>query len=320
MTKFGYHCSHEQFGPRDLLDRVTEAEQAGFTCASASDHFHPWSGRQAQSGFVWSWLGAAMDRTQLPFRTVSAPGYRYHPAILAQAGATLSAMYPERLWMALGTGQRLNEAITGVPWPEKQERQALLEECVSVIRALWAGETVTHLGRVTVQEAKLYTRPDRPPLVIGAATTPATARGLGRWADGMITLAGGPVEQLRRNIDAFREGGGGGKPVLVQAKLAWGPDEAALREDAFRQWGTNLLQGQVVWEIPTPQMFEEATALLGPEDLDQTVRVSTDLHQHAAWLDEYAGCGVDELILHNVASNQAAFIEAFGARVLPQLR
>lgn len=320
MTRFGFHCSHEQFGPRDLLDRVVEAEQAGFDCATASDHFHPWSERQGQSSFVWSWLGAAMERTCLPFRTVSAPGYRYHPAVLAQAGATLAVLYPDRLWMALGTGQRLNEAITGLPWPQKQERQALLRECVDIMRALWAGETVTHLGRVTVQEATLFTRPERAPLAIGAATTPGTARWLGSWADGMITLAGGPPDRLRAIIEAFREGGGAGKPVLAQAKLAWGTEEAEVRADAFRQWGTNLLQGQVVWEIPTPRQFDEVAELLGPDDLDATVRVSTDLHQHAAWLDEYAEAGADELILHNVASNQAAFIEAFGSRVLPQLR
>jgi G6PDH family F420-dependent oxidoreductase len=191
MTRIGYHCSHEQFSPRALLDLVVQAERAGFACASASDHFHPWSERQGQSGFVWSWLGAAMERTSLPFRTVSAPGYRYHPAILAQAGATLSAMYPDRLWIAAGTGQRLNESITGVAWPQKGERQALLLECVQVMRALWAGETVTHLGRITVQDATLFTRPESPPLAIGAATTPETARWLGTWADGMITLAGG---------------------------------------------------------------------------------------------------------------------------------
>ena len=320
MTRYGYHCSHEQFEPRDLLERVLEAEQAGFSCVSASDHFHPWSERQGQAGFVWSWLGAAMERTRLPFRTVSAPGYRYHPAILAQAGATLCTMYPDRLWMALGTGQRLNEAITGVAWPQKEERKALLGECVDIMRALWAGETVTHLGRVIVQDAKLYTRPARPPLVLGAATTPETARWLGGWADGMITLAGGRPEQLRRITEAFRDGGGGSKPVLAQVKLAWGTDERQLRDDSFRQWGTNLVQGQVVWEIPTPRQFEEMAERLGPEDLDSSVRVSTDLHQHAAWLSEYAEQGIDELILHNVASNQAAFVEAFGTHVLPQLR
>jgi len=320
MTSYGYHCSHEQFGPRELLDRIVEADQAGFTRASASDHFHPWSERQGQSGFVWSWLGAAMERTRLPFRTVSAPGYRYHPAILAQAGATLATMYPDRLWMALGTGQRLNEAITGGPWPQKQERQALLRECVDIMRALWAGETVTHVGRVTVQDAKLYTRPEQPPLAVGAAITPATARWLGTWADGMITLAGGPPDRLREIVEAFREGGGEHKPVLAQAKLAWGTSESKLREDAFCQWGTNLLQGQVAWEIPTPRGFDEVAALLSPGNLDATVRVSTDLHQHAAWLNDYAATGVNELILHNVGSNQQAFIAAFGSDVLPQLR
>ena len=261
-----------------------------------------------------------MERTRVPFRTVSAPGYRYHPAILAQAGATLATMYPGRLWMALGTGQRLNEAIVGQPWPKKDERRALLLECVAIMRALWAGETVTHLGRVTVQEAKLYTRPERPPLAVGAATTPDTARWLGTWADGMTTLAGGPPATLRAIVDAFRESGGEGKPVLAQAKLAWGPDERKLRKDAFQQWGTNLIQGQIVWEVPTPAQFDEVAALLGPEDLDRTVRVSTDLQRHVAWLEEYAGTGVDELLLHNVSSNQASFIEAFGAHVLPQLK
>jgi len=320
MAQIGYHCSHEQFSPTDLLAHVRAAETAGFACASASDHFHPWSERQGWSSFVWSWLGAAMERTRLPFRTVSAPGYRYHPAILAQAGATLSFMYPERLWMTLGTGQRLNEAITGVPWPQKAERNAQLKECVDIIRALWAGETVTHIGRVRVQEAKLYTRPTVAPLIIGAATTPETARWLGGWADALLTLGGGPVETLREIVEAYREGGGADKPVIVQCKLAWGPDEAALRADAFRQWGTNLIQGQAVWEIPTPRMFEEVTALLGPEDLDTSVRVSTDLGRHAAWLAEYAGIGVSELILHNVATNQAEFIDAFGAHVLPRLQ
>jgi coenzyme F420-dependent glucose-6-phosphate dehydrogenase len=297
------------------------AEVVGFACASASDHFHPWSERQGQSGFVWSCLGAAIDRAN------AAPvSHRIGARLLlssrdpAQAGATLCAMYPDRLWMAVGTGQRLNEAIVGIAWRQKQERQARVLECVEITRALWSGETVTHIGRVTVQEARLFSLPERAPLTIGAPTTPETARWLGGWAGGMITLAGGPVEQLRMIVDAFCEGGGEGKPVLAQAKLAWGPDEEELREDPFRQWGTNLIQGQVMWEIPTPQQFEEATALLGSEDLDNTVRVSTGLNQHAEWLSTYAEAGVDELILHNVASNQAAFIESFGAQVLAQLR
>jgi probable non-F420 flavinoid oxidoreductase len=320
MTAFGFHASHEQFDPRELLACVQLAEQAGFAFATASDHFHPWSEDQGQSGFVWSWLGAAMQTTGLRFRTVSAPGWRYHPAILAQAGATLSVMFPDRLWMSLGSGQALNEGITALNWVHKPERNARLKECADVMRALWAGETVSHHGRIVIEDAKLYTRPERPPLIVGAAVSVDTARWVGGWADALITVAGGPVESLRRVVDAFREGGGEGKPVLAQLKLAWGPDEAAIREDAFRQWRTNLFEGDVLWEIRTPKQFEQAAAFVRPEDLDKSVRVSSDLDRHAAWIRDYLAVGIDELSLHNVATNQRAFLEAFGERVLPQLR
>ena len=189
MTIFGYHASHEQFDPSELLACVRLAEQAGFAGASASDHFHPWSERQGSSGFVWSWLGAAMETTRLSYGTVSAPGWRYHPAILAQAGATLSFMYPDRLWMALGSGQALNEGVTGLNWPPKPERNARLRECVDVMRALWDGETVTHRGRIVVEEAKLYVRPDRPPRVVGTGRFSSVPRS--RRADsGSITRIG----------------------------------------------------------------------------------------------------------------------------------
>jgi coenzyme F420-dependent glucose-6-phosphate dehydrogenase len=149
MTRFGYHVSHEQFAPSDLLQWTKRAEEAGFDCAMSSDHFHPWSERQGQSGFAWSWLGAAMEATNLPFGIISAPGYRYHPAVIAQGAATLAQMYPDRLWLAFGSGEAINEYITGAAWPDKHERNARLLECAQIIRALLAGETVTHRGRVT---------------------------------------------------------------------------------------------------------------------------------------------------------------------------
>ena len=179
MPRIGYHASHEQFAPSELLRLVGLAERAGFDCAMSSDHFRPWGTAQGQSGFAWSWLGAALQATRLPFGVISAPGYRYHPAILAQAAATLAEMFPGRLWLALGSGQRLNEDLTGVAWPDKPERNARLRECADVVRALLAGETVTHRGRVTVVEAKLYSRPERPPPLLGAAVTEATAEQVG---------------------------------------------------------------------------------------------------------------------------------------------
>ena len=157
---FGYHGSHEQHAPSKLLEYVRLAEQAGFTAAMCSDHFHPWIERQGQSGFTWSWLGAALQATRLTFGCVNAPGWRYHPAIIAQAVATLCEMYPERFWLAVGSGEALNEHITGERWPVKSERDERLIECVTVMRKLWAGETVTHHGRIVVEEAKLYTLPE----------------------------------------------------------------------------------------------------------------------------------------------------------------
>src|SRR3954452_17327253 len=141
MVRIGFHASHEQFPPSELLALVKGAETAGFNCAMSSDHFRPWGPAQGQSGFAWSWLGAALEATSLPFGVISAPGYRYHPAIIAQAAATLSEMFPRRLWLALGSGQRLNEDLTGLPWPEKAERYHRLQECALVIAALLRGET-----------------------------------------------------------------------------------------------------------------------------------------------------------------------------------
>lgn len=319
MTTFGYHASHEQFDARELLACVRLAEQAGFAGVSASDHMHPWSERQGNSGFVWSWLGAAMETTRLTYGTVSAPGWRYHPAVLAQAGATLALMYPGRLWMALGSGQALNEGVTGLNWPPKAERNARLRECVDVMRALWAGETVTHHGRIVVEEAKLFVRPEKAPRVVGAAVTPATAKWLGSWADALITVATGSRDELLRIVDAFREGGGEGKPLCVQAKIAWDRDEAAARAGALDQWGTNVLMGDAAWELRTPAQFELATSFVDEGDMDRAVLVSADLGRHAAWLNELSSMGVDEVYVHNVCRNQQAFIEAFGERVLRQL-
>ena len=321
MTRIGYHNSHEQFAPGRLLECARIADAAGFSVASASDHFHPWSTtEQGQSGFLWSWLGAAMEATSIEFRSVSCPGWRYHPAILAQAGATLTAMYPGRLWMTLGSGQLLNEGIAGVNWPAKDERNAHLKECVDVIRALWAGETVTHRGRITVEEAYLYTRPETPPLIIGAAVSTATARWLGSWADALITVGSANRDNVRAVVDAFREGGGEGKPVCIQAKIAWDDTHEKALDGAWREWRTNVLCGNVPWEIRTPQQFEDATAHVRPEDVAEAVVVSDSLAEHAERLNDFVEMGAAEIYVHNVAPNQEAFLEAFGAHVLPQLK
>lgn len=318
MTAIGYHASHEQFPPSELLALVKRAESAGFTSAKSSDHFHPWSERQGQSGFAWAWLGAAMQSSSLPFGVISTPGWRYHPAVLAQAAATIGEMFPGRLWLALGSGEAINEAMTGATWPDKPERNLRLDECVNIIRALFAGESVTHRGRVQVVEAKLYTRASVPIPLFGAAATPDTAAWAGQWADGLLTT-GGNIESVRQILDAFHDNGGAGKPVHVQHALSWAPSEAEALASAIDQWGPLCAGGDLNWNLSRPADFDRIGRLVGEEAIRKSVAVSADPGQHAEWIADLMALGVAAVHLHCVGRNQEEFIDCFGARVLPQL-
>lgn len=319
MAEFGYHASHEQFAPSELLAWAGRAQGAGFDAAMCSDHFHPWSEAQGQSGHAWSWLGAALAVTRLPFGLVTSPAGRYHPAVVAQAAATLLELFPDRLWMAAGSGEALNEAITGAPWPPKPERNRRLREAVEVMRALWAGEEVSHDGAVTVHRARLYTRPPRPPPVLVAALSADTARWGAAWADGLITTSQPPAA-LQAVVDAFREGGGEGKPMYLQVKLSYAASEVEALDGAWRQWRTNVLGRAASEDLCTPAQYEALARAVRPEDLRAHVRISADPARHAAWLQEDLALGFERLYLHNVNRAQARFIDDFGARVLPRLR
>lgn len=320
MAHIGYHASHEQFKPSELLRYVQLAELAGFSHVLSSDHFHPWSEDQGQSGFAWSWLGAAMQATpKLSYRVVNAPGDRYHPAIIAQAAATLAEMFPDRFWLTVGSGQALNEHITGGKWLAKGDRNTRLKECVAIMRALWAGETVNHKGLVCVEDAKLYSRPERSPLIIGAAVTAATAEWLGSWADGLITTSR-PPEQLKEVVDAFRQGGGAGKPMLLKVQLSYDKTDAAAREKAHQQWRNNIFKNTVMTELRTPEQFDAVGQFVQPGELDGHIRISADIYQHIQWLEQDIELGFDELLLHNVNREQEQFIEIFGEKVLSALQ
>ncbi|GHJ15632.1 MULTISPECIES: TIGR03885 family FMN-dependent LLM class oxidoreductase [unclassified Micromonospora] len=318
MTAFGFHASHEQIHPAKLLEAVIHAERAGFDAAMCSDHFSPWSERQGQSGFAWSWLGAALQATNLSFGVVNAPGQRYHPAIIAQAIGTLGAMYPGRFWAALGTGEASNEHITGDVWPRKELRNARLRECVDVIRALLAGEEVSHDGLVTVDRAKLWTRPEEPPALVGAAVSVATARWCAEWADGLITV-NAPVDHLRQMIDAYRDAGGRG-PLHLQVHVSWAPEQAEAEAIAYEQWRSNVFAPPVCWDLETAEHFDVVSADVPMSKVTDTVNVSADLGRHVGWLQEYVELGFDQIALHHVGQEQRAFLDAFGAEVLPKVR
>ena len=315
----GFHASHEQFRPDRLLRLVRAAEAAGFDAAMCSDHWAPWSDEQGESGFAWSWLGAALQATSLPIGVVNAPGQRYHPAIIAQATATLNVMFPDRFWIAIGSGQLLNEHITGGAWPTKAVRNKRLREAADIMRRLWAGETVTHQGHLTISEATLWTRPEQPPLLVGAAVTPSTAAWVAQWADALITVVQ-PGERLDAVVEAFRTNGGEGKPMYLQVHLAWAPTEKEARGAAFAQWRQNCLDNSVMTALAHPSQISAAATHVTPSDLDGAVRISADLGRHVEWLKGDLARGFDAIYLHEVGPEQERFVETFGRDVLSRLR
>lgn len=282
-----------------------------------SDHFAPWSSRQGESGIAWSWLGAAMATTKLTFGTVNAPGQRYHPAIVAQASATLAQMFPGRFWMCLGSGQYMNEFVTGDRWPTKQERDERLLECADIIRRLHRGETVTHRGHVTVENAKLWSLPQEPPKLFQPSLSPASAARGARWADGLATI-NQPMDRLRGIVDAYRDAGGVGELVL-QVHLAWAPTDDEAWAIARDQWSSNVFPTAVATDTRT----EHLEALSGTSTDDQiraACLVESDLARLTDRIGQMVDLGFDRVYLHHVGQDQRPWIDAAAEHVLPELR
>lgn len=317
----GYHASHEQFSPSQLLDYVQAAERAGFQAIMTSDHLAPWSQRQGNSGNNWAWLGAAMAKTTLPFGSLAIPGgWRYHPVVLAHLIATLSEMFPDRLrWIAMGSGEALNENTVGRGWPNKRERNERLEAGSAIIRALLAGEMVTsdHPHHKT-EQAKLWSLPKNPPLLLGAALTEQTATWLGKWADGLVTVRK-PVNELKRVVEAFRSSGGAGKPLALQLQVSWAPTVVEARMAAWHEWRNAAVKSDLLAELRTPAEFDAESRDVTPEKMDELIPLVTRGHELLDLIDEGASCGFDEIYIHNVSRNQRGFLNFMAKEVFCDL-
>jgi coenzyme F420-dependent glucose-6-phosphate dehydrogenase len=318
MVFLGYHASHEQLPPSRLLSAVTRAESAGFDGAMCSDHLAPWGIRQGESGYAWSWLGAALASTSFSLGVVTAPGQRYHPVITAQAVATLEEMFPGRFWAALGSGEAVNEHVTGDDWPPKPRRNDRLEESVQVIRRLLTGEEVTHSGEIEVHRARVWSRPVTPPPLLAAAVTAETAGWAAKWADGLATVAQ-PRDVLARVVAAYADAGGRGPRVLQVHVALEDTEEAALRV-LREQWRHAAITGVSLWDIEQPEDFDA----LGGDPTDEELRagalVADDAGELADRIAELAGLGFDRVYLHGVGTDQAAFLARAERDLLPALR
>ncbi|MFL5755832.1 MAG: TIGR03557 family F420-dependent LLM class oxidoreductase [Chloroflexota bacterium] len=326
MTKIGYAAMLEQFHPTDLLEWCPQAEEAGFEAGfMVSEHFHPWTPQQGQSAFAWSFMGALGLKTSLRFGTgVACPGFRYHPAVLAHAAATLGAMFPNRFWLGLGAGEALNEHVIGSDWPEVGVRSSMMFEAIEVIEKLFTGKVVRHRGQhFTLESAKLYTRPEQPVPIYVATAGPVNAKKTGRLADGMITV-GAADEKIGGLWDKFEEGAReAGKdpakmPKILQIHLSWARSDEEAMDNALREWpnGGMAFPKQ---DIKNPEDFAAMAKLVRPEHFTNRCEVASDLASQTENIQHYIDMGFDEIYLHNVGRNQTEFIEVFGREVLPNL-
>jgi len=317
MTAIGYALSSEEHTATDLVRHARRAEEAGFSFAVISDHYHPWIDRQGQSPFVWGVLGAIAEATErLRVGTgVTCPTVRIHPAIIAQASATAAALMPGRFFLGLGTGERLNEHILGAPWPEYEVRAEMLAEAVEVIRELWKGSVTSHRGRhYTVDSARIYSLPDPLPPIYMAAGGPKAGQAAARLGDGLISTA--PDKEL---LDGYRNAGGSG-PRIGQITVCWAPTEDEARRIAHEWWPTVALHGEVSQELPSPAHFEELTESVTEEQVANLVPCGPDLGLHLAKISEYVDAGFDQVYIHQIGPDQAGFIKFAEGELLPALR
>ena len=317
---FGYAAALEQFHPTEILEISALAEQHGFSGVMAADHFQPWTPSQGQSAFVWNVLSALGERTVGDIGPgVTAPTFRWHPAMVAQASATLAEMFPGRFWLALGTGQNMNEHITGDKWPDKAQRQARLEESVELIRRLHTGAEVTYRGQyVTAERARIYSLPAQPPALIGPALSPPTAARAAAWADGLITINSEPAE-MREIVAAYRDNGGTG-PLALQVHVSIAPTLAEARDIARDQWRNHPFAEPIPHDTATPEDFDAMGQFMPDEEIAGAVVITDSVTGLVDQLREYEQLGFEEIYLHHVAQDQSYFLELARHELLPRLR
>ena len=317
MAEIGYALSSEEHRPSDLVANARAAEEAGFSFALISDHFHPWTDAQGQSGFVWSVIGGIAQATErLRLGTgVTCPTMRTHPAIIAHAAATCAALMPGRFFLGVGTGENLNEHILGEHWPAPDERLEMLEEAIEVIRLLWQGGDQTFRGEYyTVESARIYSLPEELPPIAVAAGKPLAAELAGRAGDAFVGTS--PQAEL---IERFEQAGGRGKPRYGQITACWAQDEQEARRTAFEIWPNAAIKGDLSQELPLPAHFEQAAQMVTEDDVAETVVCGPDPEPYLEQIRQYADAGYDHIYLHQIGPDQQGFFRFYERELRPRL-
>jgi coenzyme F420-dependent glucose-6-phosphate dehydrogenase len=318
QVQIGYTLSSEERQPEELVSLARSAEETGFAFAVISDHFHPWTDRQGSSPFAWSVLGAVAAATsRMRVGTgVTCPTIRYHPAIVAQAAATVARLMKGRFFLGVGSGESLNEHITGETWPTPDIRQDMLEEAIAVIRLLHQGGERSHYGRFfTVHDARVYNLPDEPVPIYVAAGGDESAKLAGRAGDGLIGTS-----PSADTVKAFEAAGGAGKPRFGQLTVCWANTEDAAVRTAHEFWPNAGLAGEFRNELARPAYLEQAAKTVRPDDVAEKVICGPDPQKHLDAIEQFVHAGFDHVFVHQVGPEQAGFMRFYAREILPNVR
>jgi G6PDH family F420-dependent oxidoreductase len=317
MTRFGYTLMGEGHDPRALVRNAVLAERAGFEHAVFSDHYHPWLPSHHHSPFAWSVLGAvasATERMQLA-TMVTCPILRYHPAIIAQAAATVAVMSDGRFALGLGTGERLNEHVVGAGWPPADVRQEMLAEAIEVMRLLWSGDYVSHRGRhFSVEDARIFDLPEEAIDIFVAAGGPESAALAAEAADGVCATQ--PDAEL---VEAYIAAGGRREATWAQIPLSWHADATGGAEQAWDQFRFGYPGWKVMAELPNPVNFAAATETVTIEAMAEMMPCGPDPERHVAGIKAYVDAGFERIAVVQVGDDQEGFLRFWCDEILPRL-
>ena len=316
MVKLGYKLMSEEHGPNDLVRNARRAEEAGFDFAAISDHFFPWLMEQGHSPFAWSVLGAAAQATsRLGLMTaVTCPTVRYHPAIIAQAAATVGLLSGGRFTLGLGAGERLNEHIVGHGWPGRAERQELLAEALDIIQGLLAGKLKNYRGKhLNLDHAWLFDRPKEKPPVIAAVAGPRGAATAAAKADGLIA-----TELEPELIEAYAKAGGKG-PRYCEVAMCYAALEDEAKKTAHKYFRWSLTGWPVMAELPDPEGFAAASQTATPDDVGEKISCGPSADKHLQAIEKFVKAGFDHIILTQIGPQEDAFFDFFQRELAPAL-
>ncbi|SDQ08366.1 TIGR03557 family F420-dependent LLM class oxidoreductase [Quadrisphaera sp. DSM 44207] len=315
--QIGYKIATEAFGPAEVVEQAVLAERAGFDFVELSDHYHPWLEEQGHSGFTWSMLGAMAARTErIGLATgVTCPSFRYHPAVIAQAAATVAILAEGRFTLGVGSGERLNEHVTGQEFPGVHRRQERFRESLEIIRLLWQGGYQNYEGKhLSIEDARVFDLPDTLPVIAVAAGGKLAARIAAELGDGLF------VTEPRPDLTQAYAAAGGSGPKYAEVPMAWAPDEDSAVQAVLEKSPWAVLGWKVMSELPNPVNFKAASASVTAEDVKEQFSVGPDLDAHVQQVQSYVDAGYDHLVMQNAGPDPQGFLDVFTRELGDRLR